>query len=470
MAQRKCSNYVNPQDQLRKLPKVDRLLAANAAEELISRFSRPRVVEAIRAGLDNMRERVIAGDGVDFSEESFFDDIKSELEHQSEANLRCVINATGIVLHTNLGRAPLAEAALAAVAEVARGYSNLEFGLDTGKRGSRHAHVEGLLCRLTGAESAVVVNNNAAAVMLAVNTFAKEAEVVTSRGELIEIGGSFRIPDVIEQSEAELVEVGTTNKTRIGDFAKAISGMTRILLKVHPSNYKIVGFTSAAEREEMVALAKEQGLLMVEDLGSGTLIDLARFGLAHETTVQEVVAAGVDLVTFSGDKLLGGPQAGIVAGRRDLIDTMKKNPLMRALRPDKMTLAALEATLLLYLDENRLMDAVPVLRMLAQSLETLEARAKLLCDELLNIPVVEAEVREGESYAGGGSLPDEAIPTRTVAVTIDGRSADDVAARLRSAAIPVVARIADDAVQFDVRTIADNDVESVVRTMREVAA
>ncbi|MCH8849845.1 MAG: L-seryl-tRNA(Sec) selenium transferase, partial [Chloroflexi bacterium] len=281
------------------------------------------------------------------------------------------------------------------------------------------------------AEAAVVVNNNAAAVMLAVNTLAKDAEVVTSRGELIEIGGSFRIPDVIERSDAVLVEVGTTNKTRIDDYANAITNMTRILLKVHQSNFKIVGFTSEAQREEMVALAAERELIVVEDLGSGTLIDLADYGLRHETTVQEVVGAGVDVVTFSGDKLLGGPQAGIIVGRAGLVTAMKKNPLMRALRPGKLNLAALEATLLLYLDEDRLRDSLPILAMLGATGDELKVKAETLCEALGKIPGIRAKVNRGESYAGGGSMPGEAIPTWVVGVRPKDRSVDELADALR---------------------------------------
>ena len=458
------------QERLSKLPKVDALLATPQTQELLKAYSRAQVVHGLRMQLETLRQRMLQGEGPDgeFTEASFFEAVESDLRAKRQPSLRRLINATGIVLHTNLGRAPLAKSAIEAVAVVARGYSNLEYDLAAGKRGSRHAHVERLLRELTGAEAAVVVNNNAAAVMLAVNTLAKDAEVITSRGELIEIGGSFRIPDVIERSEAELVEVGTTNKTRIDDYANAITNRTRILLKVHQSNFKIVGFTSAAQREEMVALARARGLLVVEDLGSGILVDPVAFGLPDETTVREVVDAGVDLVTFSGDKLLGGPQAGILVGRADLIAAMKKNPLMRALRPGKLNLAALEATLLLYLDEDRLKDSLPVLAMLTASEEKLKAKAQTLCDALGAFPGVHAEVKQGESFSGGGSLPDEAIPTWLVAIRMDRFSPDELTRRLHAQSPPIVARIADDALILDVRTLSDDDQEEIVRAFRGI--
>ncbi|MDK1020512.1 MAG: L-seryl-tRNA(Sec) selenium transferase [Candidatus Hydrogenedentes bacterium] len=458
------------QERLSKLPKVDVLLATPRAEELLQAFSRAQVVDGVRAQLEALRKQMLQGDGhvYEFAEVPFFDVVEGDLRAKQQPSLRRVINATGIVLHTNLGRAPLAERAIEAVVEVARGYSNLEYDLAAGKRGSRHAHVERLLCELTGAEAAVVVNNNAAAVMLAVNTLAKDAEVVTSRGELIEIGGSFRIPDVIERSEAELVEVGTTNKTRIDDYANAITDRTRILLKVHQSNFKIVGFTSAAKREEMVALARERELLVVEDLGSGILIDPAAFGLPDETTVREAVGAGVDLVTFSGDKLLGGPQAGIVVGRSDLIAAMKKNPLMRALRPGKLDLAALEATLLLYLDEDRLRESLPVLAMLTASEEELKAKAQTLCDALGAVPGVRAELKQGESYAGGGSLPDEALPSWVAAVRSEHLSANELADALRAQSPPIVARIAAAALNLDVRTVSEEEIDEIARAFQRI--
>ncbi len=458
------------QARLSKLPKVDALLASPRAEELLQAFSRAPVVDALRMQLEARRQRMLQGEEPDgeFSQASFFEAVESGLRAKRQPSLRRVINATGIVLHTNLGRAPLAECAIEAVVGVARGYSNLEYDLAAGKRGSRHAHVERLLRELTGAEAAVVVNNNAAAVMLAVNTLAKDAEVITSRGELIEIGGSFRIPDVIERSEADLVEVGTTNKTRIDDYANAISSKTHILLKVHQSNFKIVGFTSAAKREEMVALARERGLLVVEDLGSGILIDPAAFGLPDETTVREAVESGVDLVTFSGDKLLGGPQAGIAVGRADLIATMKKNPLMRALRPGKLDLAALEATLLLYLDEDRLRESLPVLAMLTVSEEELKAKAQTLCAALGAFPGVHAELKQGESYSGGGSLPDEAIPTWLVAVRMDRLSADELTRQLHAQSPPIVARIADNALILDVRTLSPEDLSDIVDAFQRI--
>ena len=455
---------------LQKLPKVQKLVDSPVAEELAKAHSRPRVVEAIREWLDNAREEILADAEASFafSEDVLFDQVRAQLQEEEQMSLRRVVNATGIALHTNLGRSPLAEEALDAITDVARGYSNLELELWSGKRGSRYAHVENILCDLTGAEAVVVVNNNAAAVMLAINTLAKNSEVVTSRGELIEIGGSFRIPDVIERSEAELVEVGATNKTRLADYETVITDKTRVLLKVHPSNFRIVGFTGETTREELVALGGERSLIVMEDLGSGTLIDLTEYGLPPEVTVQKVVRAGVDVVTFSGDKLLGGPQAGIILGKTDYIEAMKKNPLIRALRIDKLSLAALEATLILYLNPDRLAERLPLLAQLTQDAPTLLRKAEVLAAGLSNAPGVTATVVEAQTYAGGGSLPDATIPTHLVIVRADKFTADALAAALRVSDPPIMARISDDAVVMDLRTIAENEIDKIIRAFERL--
>lgn len=455
-------------DMLRRLPQVDAVLRDPQVQPLIAAYSRERVAVELRALLDAERDRILGnGAGTEpCSPADLLAALRSRLADQSRPSLRRVINATGIALHTNLGRAPLAEEALRAVADVGGGYSNLEFDLETGVRGSRYAHVEGMLCRLTGAESALVVNNNAAAVMLAVNTLAKDGEVVTSRGELVEIGGSFRIPEVIEGSEADMVEVGTTNKTRAADFAAAITGRTRILLRVHPSNYAIVGFTEAPTRSEIAALAHDRGLVAMEDLGSGSLVDLTRFGLPHEPTAQEALEAGMDLVTFSGDKLLGGPQAGILVGRRDLIERMKTNPLLRALRIDKLSLAALDATLRLYLNLDDLGQCLPVLRMLTTTPEVLKDRAERCCTALNGIASVHAETRTGEAYAGGGALPDKAIPAYLVAVTVEGLTAESLRSRLLHADPPVVSRIQEHSVALDLRPVAEAEMDALIEAVR----
>ncbi|EWY37299.1 L-seryl-tRNA selenium transferase, partial [Skermanella stibiiresistens SB22] len=405
---------------LRGLPQVQKLLESAEAAALLAEFPRGAVVEAMRGALDALRRAMLDGGGEVFEPVGFLDRVKAVLEAERLPHLRRVINGTGIIIHTNLGRAPLAEAAVAAVVETAAGYTNLEYDLDGGVRGSRHAAVTYLLTRLTGAEAALVVNNNAAAVLLALSGVAAGGEALVSRSELVEIGGSFRVPDVIRQGGARLVEVGTTNKTRAADYEAAITPDTRVILKVHQSNYRIVGFTSAPALAELAALGKRRGLVVMEDLGSGTLLDLRTLGLPHEPTVRESVAAGVDLVMFSGDKLLGGPQAGIIVGRRDLIVGLAKHPLARALRIDKLSLAALEATLRLHADPERLVTSVPVLAMLAERLPALAERAGRLAASLAGIAGLEVAEADGVSYSGGGSLPETALPSRLVTCRAPG--------------------------------------------------
>ena len=456
---------------LRSLPSVDALLAHARCTALIEEHGRDPVAQAVRDALDALRNSIQTGaDGQDVGAVGLIDAIEHALAEDAQPSLRGVINATGIVLHTNLGRAPLANEAAHALIETALEYSNVEYGLAEGRRGSRQTHVETLLTQLTGAEAALVVNNNAAAVMLAVNSLARDGEVVTSRGELIEIGGSFRIPDVIETSEAELVETGTTNRTRAADYANAITPKTRMLLKVHPSNYRVVGFTEAPKREELVALARARGLTAMEDLGSGMLLKLTALGLPSEPTVQEALGAGMDLVTFSGDKLLGGPQAGIVCGRADLIARMKRNPLYRALRVGKLTLAALEATLRLYRDEAKAFERVPVLRILSLDPAELRKRARQLAKRLNALKGVSAEAVETTGYAGGGSLPEEALPDWAVAVRVDGKSADALHAALRTGDPPVVGRVADGVVLLHLRTMKRDHFAAVEAAISHIAS
>lgn len=457
-------------DQLRLLPKVQLLLETEEACTLIGAFSRQGVLVAIRGCLDAMREAILNGktESFTFSADTFFGELRATLEGERRRSLRRVINGTGIVIHTNLGRAPLAKEAVEALVETASAYSNLELDLETGNRGSRYSHVDSLLCRLTGAEAAVVVNNNAAAVTLALGTLAKDGEVVVSRGELIEIGGSFRIPEVIVQSGARLVEVGATNRTRIADYEGAITDDARLLMKVHPSNYRIVGFTGSASREELVALGREYGLAVVEDLGSGTLVDLTQYGLPHEDTVQEVLDAGVDLVTFSGDKLLGGPQAGIVLGRKSYVERMKLNPLIRAFRIDKLSLAALEATLRLYLDPERLTETLPLLNQLSQGEKELKRKAARLQRALKKNPGLVVRIEDGLSYSGGGSLPGEGIPTKLVNVQASGMTANRLSEALRGNDPPVVGRVADDCVVLDLRTVTDEEIPEIVEAFKRI--
>lgn len=428
---------------LRRLPSVNSLLDRDEGARLVAVHARAPVVEALRRHLEILRR-----DAAPFDAETFFAGVEASL---TRPGLRRVVNATGIVIHTNLGRAPLAEEALAAVAEVAAGACDLEYDLDAGRRGGRGAALLDLVADMAGGEAALVVNNNAAAVLLAVAAMAGGGgEAVVSRGELVEIGGSFRIPDIIAQGGARLVEVGTTNKTRVADYARAMGERTRLLLKVHQSNYRIVGFTAAPDRADLAALGAEAGVPVVEDLGSGTLLDLRHFGLPHEPTVGECLEAGMDLVTFSGDKLLGGPQAGIIVGRRDLVERLRTHPLTRAVRCDKMTLAALDATLRLYRDPARAVARVPVLRALAAPLAAVEARA-----EALRQVLGAGQVVSTEAFVGGGAMPEAALPSAAVAMPgLD-------AAALRRASVPVIGRVSGGCLLLDARTMSEADFPAV---------
>jgi L-seryl-tRNA(Ser) seleniumtransferase len=395
--------------------------------------------------------------------------IVAQLETPS---LRRVLNLTGTVLHTNLGRAPLAESALRAVTAVARGYSTLEYDLAEGQRGERHVHVEELLCRLTGAESALAVNNNAGAVLLALSALAGGKSALVSRGELIEIGGSFRIPEIMAAGGVKLVEVGATNKTHLKDFQKAIGADTALILKVHTSNYRILGFTAAVSGEELATLAKERGIPVLEDLGSGLLVDLHPLGLPREPTVRESLATGIDLVTFSGDKLLGGPQAGLIAGRREIVARLKQHPLARALRLDKMTLAALEATLRLYLDPQRALREVPTLRLLAVSAEELRRRCEALLPQLQAAAGAQASLAlvAAKATVGGGALPLAELPGFAIAVTPHRLTLQQLAERLRQGDPPVVGRIQDERLLLDPRTLLAGEEELLVAALGEALA
>lgn len=435
-------------EELRKLPSVDRLLAHPVLQALQQEARHEMVVGAAREVLQRAREAIRAGQPCP-STEDLAQDARQVLASRLRPTLLPVINATGVVIHTNLGRAPLSEEALAAMWEAGQGYSNLEYSLEEGRRGSRYVHAEELLCRLTGAEAALVVNNNAGAVLLILAALAAGREVVISRGQLIEIGGGFRIPDVMRQSGARLVEVGTTNRTRIGDYREALTEDTALLFRAHHSNFRMVGFTEEASLAELVALGREAGVPVVDDLGSGSLLPTEAYGLAHEPLVQESVAAGAALVSFSGDKLLGGPQAGIIVGRRDLVERLRRFPLTRALRVDKTTLAGLQATLLHYL-RGEAVEKVPVWRMIATGPQVLRRRARSWARRLAaqGVPAV---VVPGESAVGGGSLPGQTLPTFLLALAV--ASPDRLARRLRQGSPPVVARIEDDRLVFDPRTV-----------------
>ena len=461
----------NNQAHLRHLPKVHALLESEHAQALLAKMPRQVVLDAVRAELDCLRRHVLAGDRTPpFEDADIFAAVERRLHNNDLRRLQRVVNATGIVIHTNMGRAPMADAAVAAVLAVAGNYSNLELDLATGKRGERGGQIEELLQTLTGAEAALVVNNNAAAVLLALSSVAAGGEVIISRGEMVEIGGGFRVPDVIVQCGGRLVEVGTTNKTRLSDYASAITADTKVLLKVHASNYKIVGFTSEASVSELAGLSRERGLLVMNDLGSGALVDVTRFGLPSEPTVQETIKAGADVVTVSGDKLLGGPQCGIILGKTEPISRMAANPLFRALRADKMTLAALEATLRLYLDESRLTETVPVLAMLSASKDALTRRARRLRNALAKIDGLETRLADGNGYAGGGALPTVPLASKIVQVRSRCKSVEQLAESLRRADPPVMGVLSDSWLTLDVRTVADDEFALIVSAMKTALA
>lgn len=444
----------------RLLPSVDELLKLPDLAPLLSREGQPAVTESIRAVIAGLRDQIIAEtlacqEAVQLAVASLPQAIARHLHSAMEFSLQPVINATGVILHTNLGRAPLAQSALKRIAEVAGRYSNLEFDVPAGERGKRDVHVARLFSRLLNQESVsgirtVVVNNCAAAVMLALNTLAEGGEVIVSRGELVEIGGSFRVPDVMAKSGAVLREIGTTNRTRLADYERAINEKTRLLLRVHRSNFAIIGFTEQPSLEELAALGRRHNIPLMEDLGGGAMAPLRGFGV-NESGVMESLRAGVDLVTYSGDKMLGGPQAGLLSGREALIKRVRSNPLFRALRVDKLTYAALEATLMEYIRQDH--DAIPFLRMLRMSAEEVRRRAQAVEQQLRASTHLKTEVIAGESLVGGGSAPTSTLPTFLLAVTAGSLSADELAARLRRHVPPVVARVEEGRVLLDFRTV-----------------
>ncbi len=459
---------------LRKIPAVDELLATPGIRDLLAVYPRWAVLEAVREVLGERRQRVLRG-GVSpesaetlLAPEAIAVAVAGVAAEKAGPSLLPVINATGVVLHTNLGRAPLAPLALQAIEAAARGYTNLEFDLATGERGSRQVHVEALLCALTGAEAALVVNNNAAAVLLAINTVANGREIVVSRGQLVEIGDSFRIPDVMVRAGGRLREVGTTNRTHLRDYEEAVGPETALILQVHRSNFQILGFTADVEATDLVTLAKRHGLLVMDDLGSGALLDLSLFGLRREPLAAEAIRAGVDLVTFSGDKLLGGPQAGILVGRRDLLARARRNPLARTVRIDKLSLAGLEATLRLYREPERARGEIPVLRMLSLTATTIGDRAAALASALRSAgPDLAMTIEDETSQVGGGALPLQVIPTRVLAIRPARGTAADLEGRLRRSHPPVLVRIKDDRILLDLRTVAESEERMLLDALRE---
>lgn len=448
---------------LADIPSIDRLLQLREAAGLIAQYGRPIVTEAIRDTLDEVRPAVAThGISGNFTEASIFKRVAKKLEQESTPSLRRIFNLTGTVLHTNLGRAPLPREAVDAAVAVALSASNLEYDLANGTRGDRDDHIEKQICRLTGAEAATVVNNNAAAVMLVLNSLAAGREVPTSRGELVEIGGSFRMPDIMASAGCRLREVGTTNRTHLRDFVEAIGLETGLVMKVHTSNYEIVGFTATANEAELARICKDRGVPFVIDLGSGSLVNLLHYGLPHEPTPAEAFAHGADLVTFSGDKLLGGPQAGIIAGRADLLAKIKRNPMKRALRVDKMTIAALSAVLRLYVDPDRLAERLPGLRALTRSVAEIRALAERLCPAVAAAlaGIASAEPIGCESQIGSGALPTHRIASAGIAIRPLGAKACGAAllrieAAFRALPTPIVGRVHDKAFILDLRCLED---------------
>ncbi|MBI5409643.1 MAG: L-seryl-tRNA(Sec) selenium transferase [Nitrospirae bacterium] len=449
---------------LSQLPSVDECLKSSYGERWLASFPRKIVLRALRETIDSKRKEILSGKTPEVSLDAISNDIEAAIKKHSGYKLNPLINATGVVIHTNLGRSILSDRAIEHVVTTARSYSNLEYEISTGKRGKRYSNIKDVIKELTGAEDAVVVNNNAAAVLICLDTFAKGQEVIVSRGELVEIGGSFRVPEVMKASGAILREVGTTNKTHLHDYENALCGNTALLLKVHQSNYRVIGFTEEVPVEKLVKLGSEFNIPVADDLGSGCMIDLREYGVQGEPTVQEVVKTGADIVTFSGDKLLGGPQAGLIVGKEKFIQKIQKNPLLRAMRIDKMTLASLEATFMQYLNEEKALKEIPTLRMMTEPVEIIKKRAKKIYTSLkaLSDRAMIAVVPD-ESQAGGGSLPEINFPTFAVSIKPNNISVNELEKRLRLGASPVIARIKDNALLIDARTVQEREIKDLVR-------
>lgn len=450
------------------IPKIDELLEDKDIKNLLLSIPRKTVLDSIREEIEILRDRIknkINEEEVLYIIDNLNNNITKRAKAKDTPKLKRTINATGVVIHTNLGRSLINENIMENIKEVATNYSNLEFDLDNGTRGSRYSHLEDIIKTVVGGEASMVVNNNAAAVMLVLSTMAKDKEVIVSRGELIEIGGSFRIPDVMEQSGGKLISVGTTNKTHLRDYEDAINENTAALLKVHTSNYRILGFTSAVDSEELTSLKDKYNIPIIEDLGSGVLVDLSKYGMEYEPTVQESLKKGVDIVTFSGDKLLGGPQAGIIVGKKQYIDAMKKNPLTRAFRVDKFTIAALEGTLKCYLDEETAIKEIPTLSMLTISIDKLNEKAGKLRDLIrsnFTENLLQVEIVDDYSEVGGGSLPLEKLPTKCIAISLNKCTTQGFENRLREFKTPIIARLYKDRVYMDLRTIKEEEIDTII--------
>lgn len=453
---------------LRKIPKVDVILSHPAAQPLIAESGREFFATCLGEVFDGFRSRMKKGEEPPTDVLSILAAVHERLAARQAPRLCRVINATGVILHTGLGRAVLPKAALDAIQSEQKGYSLLEVDRATGERSQREIHLVELIREITGAEAATVVNNNAGATLIALAALAKDREVITSRGQLVEIGGSFRIPDVMKQSGALLVEVGTTNKTYLSDYEGALTERTALLLRVHTSNYRILGFTQVPSLPELVELGRRRSIPVMDDLGAGAFVDLAPFGVADEPVVQASVKAGADVITFSGDKLLGGPQAGLIVGKKDPVARIRKHPLYRALRVDKLKLTALEATLKLYLDRDRLFRELPTLRMISMSLDECEQRALALAAKLKGIPSLRLEVLDDSSEFGGGSVPTQQIPTKVVAVVHPRLSLEALAERLRRGTPSVFCRVQRERVLLDVRTLQEGEDEEIARSLRRI--
>ena len=459
---------------LRQLPAIDKLLLLPEMQELQECYARPLVTEVLRSVVADIRDQILQGN-IKLKlpkPEEYAILARQWIEEKTRSPLRAIVNATGTVTHTNLGRALLSSSACESLQNAAQNYVNLEYDLETGKRGHRDRITEPLLQQLTGCEASTVVNNNAAAVLIALQTVAKGREVIVSRGELIEIGGAFRIPDVMTASGAILREVGTTNRTHLRDYAEAINETTALILKVHPSNYKVVGFTTTPEMQELTELGTEHGIPTMEDLGSGALVDLSTYRLPHEPVVADKIEDGVDIVTFSGDKLLGGPQAGIIVGKAEWIQQIRKNPLMRALRVDKLTIAALSATLLTYLNPDALLTQLPMLHRYTRSIDELHGIAKEIVDRLKTIfgETITVEITDTHSQIGSGSLPVETLPSVAVVLNPLEISAEKLAEHFRRGSVPIIGRIENDLLWFDVRTLYEKEQKQLIEASAEVAS
>jgi L-seryl-tRNA(Ser) seleniumtransferase len=460
---------------LRNLPKIDEIILLLEKQDIYSLAPRDIVIATCRTVVQNLRDKIIEAKEKDLPKFSLdlasaVGKVERLIKGLYRYSLRRVVNATGVILHTNLGRAPLCPEALQRIMEVGKGYSNLEFDLAKGERGQRYDHVSQLICALTGSEDALIVNNNAAAILLVLNTLAEKKEAIVSRGELIEIGGEFRIPEIMKKSASKLREVGTTNRTRIGDYEKAVNDKTGLIMKVHTSNFRIVGFTEEADIVSLVALGKSRGIPVMDDLGSGCLIDLEQYGLQHEPTVREALATGIDVVTFSGDKLLGGPQAGIIVGKKDVLAKIKKNPLNRALRIDKFTLAALEATLMHYLNPADAVKKLRSLKALTEPVAAVKKRAEKLITKLQkeNFASLKFSLHEDFAAAGGGSLPTQQIPTVLVDIKNKKMSASKMEEKLRKMEVPVIVRVDKDEILIDMRTVAEDEFRFIIEGLRQV--